>query len=68
MKTNWMKKRGIIVVFSILSLLGGILFLDPSITGNLILEKKVQFNSLSLIGILLVFCSITLASYSIKKK
>jgi hypothetical protein len=68
MKTSWMKKRTIIAGFSILSLAGGILFLDPSVTGNLIFEKKVQFNLVSLIGILLIICSILLASYSIKRK
>ena len=63
-----MKKRGILVIFSIIAILGGILFLDPNITENLILKNKVQFNLISLIGILLVFCSMTLAIYSIKKK
>ena len=68
MKTNWMKKRKIIAMFSIVALIGGILFLDPNITGNLILEKKIRFNFISLIGILLVTCSVILASYSIIKK
>jgi drug/metabolite transporter (DMT)-like permease len=68
MKTEWMKKKRIIAGFSILALIGGILFLDPSITGNLILEKKVQFDFLSLIGILLILGSMVLASYSIKNK
>jgi len=68
MKKNWMKKRGVLAIFSIIALIGGILFLDPSITGNLIFEKKIQFNLISLIGIALVICSIIIALYSIKNK
>jgi hypothetical protein len=68
MKSGWIKERKIIAVFAVIALLGGILFLDPGVTGSLILKKKIQFSSLSLIGVILVICSVILASYSLLKK
>lgn len=57
-------------IFSIISLLGSVYFLNTSITGNFIKETgAVQIPSiLSLVGITLFICSIILASHSIKEE
>lgn len=65
---NFFKRKHTIVAFALIALIGGIIFLDPTITGNAILGGKIHFNLLSFIGILLIICSIILAVYSIKNR
>ncbi len=67
-KENILKTKKATTIFGIMALISGFLFLSPSITGGAILERAVSFNSLSLIGLLLIGCSIILAAYSLKKK
>ena len=67
-KENIFKKPFIIGVIGIIGLLGGFYFLGNRITGNIILENKVTFSLLPLIGLLLIACSAILIIYSIKKK
>lgn len=67
-KENILKTKKATTIFAIVALIGGFLFLSPSITGGFILEKSDSFSPLSLIGLLLVGCSIVLAVYSLKKK
>ncbi len=72
-KENFFKRKTTIVIFTIASLIGGILFLKQSteranIIGNVIITDNYSFNSLLLIGLSLIICSIILCSYSLKKK
>jgi len=67
-KESMLKTRKAATIFAIAALIGGFLFLSPSITGGFILEKSDSFNPLSLIGLLLICCAIVLAAYSLKKK
>ena len=69
MKTeNILKTKKAATIFAITALIGGFLFLSASITGGFILEKSDSFSPLSLIGLVLIGCSIVLATYSLKKK
>ena len=54
--------------FAIIALISGFLFLNQGITGNVVMDNKYPFNMVSLIGLLLIACSIILGLYSIKKK
>lgn len=63
---SWLKKKKTTTAFSLISLLGGIFFLNPNITGNTI-ANSASPNSTGIIGFLLIFCSIVLAIYSSKK-
>jgi len=67
-KENLFKTRKTATIFAIIALIGGFLFLSPSITGGFILKSSNSFNPLSLVGLLLIGCAIVLAAYSIKKR
>lgn len=67
-KENILKTKKAATLFAIVALVGGFLFLSPSITGGAISVGPSSFNSLSLIGLVLICCSIVLAGYSLKKK
>ena len=67
-KEERLKTKKATTIFAILALMGGFLFLSPSITGGFILESSDSFSTLSLIGLVLIGCSIVLAAYSLKKK
>jgi len=66
-KEEILKTKKATTIFAILALMGGFLFLSPSITGGFILESSDSFSPLSLIGLVLIGCSIVLATYSLKK-
>lgn len=65
---NWFKTKKVTIPFALVSLMGGFFFLNRSITGNVILNNKHAFNLVSLIGLLLILCSVVLIAYSIKKR
>lgn len=67
-KENILKTKKAATIFAIVALIGSFLFLSPSITGGFILERADSFSPLSLIGLLLIGCTIVLAVYSLKKK
>jgi len=67
-KENILKRKKAVVLFALAALVGGFLFLSPNITGGFILERTDSFSPLSLIGLLLICCTIVLAAYSLKKK
>lgn len=65
--SDWFKAKKITACFALISLIGGFLFLNNSITGNIISNNNYSFNIVSLIGLLLILCSVILIAYSIKK-
>ena len=65
---SWFKTRKVIASFAIVALTGGFLFLNHSITGNIILNDEYSFNLISIIGLMLILCSIILGVYSVRKK
>jgi len=65
---NFFKKKSVVVSFALISLVGGFLFINKDITGNIVLSSKYSFNLLSIIGLLLIVCSAILGAYSIRKK
>ncbi len=67
-KENILKTKKAAIMFAIVALISGFLFLSPSITGGVISESSDSFNSLPLIGLVLIGCTIVLATYSLKKK
>lgn len=64
----WLKTKKITGYFAIISLASGLFFMGQRITGNAILNKGHTLNLLPVIGMLLIFCSIILGLYSLKKK
>jgi len=68
MKNNFFGKKGITSVFAVIALVFGFWFLDSDFTGNTIVNKPIPINLLSLIGLLLIACSVILISYPLKKK
>jgi len=68
-KQNPFKKKSITTSFAILSFIFGFFFLEQGIlTGNIIASEYHNFSLLSLIGLLLIFCAIIMAIYTIKRK
>jgi len=61
-----LKSKTATSIFAVVALLGGLTFINKNLTGNAILNYTQPYNYLSLIGIALIFCSITLAVYAIK--
>ncbi len=64
---NWFKQKKVVIGFSISALIAGFVFLNHSITGNVMLNADKGLDLVSLIGLLLVLCSIILGAYTIKK-
>ncbi len=67
-KESWFKTKKVTASFAIIALVGGFLFLKDSVTGNIILSDKYSFNIFSLIGLLLILCSVILVIYTLRKK
>jgi len=65
---NWFKTKQATSAIAIISLLGGIFFIDKKITGNVILNSNYSINLVSGIGLLLIACSVILGIYSLKKR
>lgn len=66
-KQDWFKQKKVTACFAIIALAAGFLFLNRSITGNII-STGHSYNPVSLIGLLLIMCSIILGAYSLKKR
>ncbi len=66
-KTGWLKTKKVTSSFAIVALIAGFLFLDRGTTGNVILNNNYPFDFVSLIGLLLIFCSAVLAVYTIRR-
>lgn len=67
MKKNFFKTKKVTVLFAIASLIAGFLFINKSITGNIILDNYHPISAVSIIGLTLIFCSIILGIYTLKK-
>ena len=69
MKNSWSKGKKITATLAVVVFFAGFLFVDRgSISGNVIVDNTPSFNTISLIGILLVLCSVILAAYTIRKR
>ena len=67
-KINFFKTKKVTTSFAIIALIGGFLFLNKGITGNIILSDKYSFDLVSLVGLALVGCAVVLGVYIVKKK
>jgi len=65
---NFFKRKKVTAAISAFALLSGFIFLNQSVTGNVVLDNSSGFNPISFIGLLLVFLAVILALYTIKKK
>lgn len=59
--------KKLISSFAVVALVAGFLFLDKSVTGNVILNGQNSVDIISLIGLALVFCSAVLAGYALRR-
>jgi len=68
-KMSFFKKKEVTASFSIFALASGFIFLtfNSVFTGNFVSTQTNSFNPISLIGALLVFCSVILAFYTVKR-
>lgn len=57
----------VLIFFAVIALAGGLIFMSYTLTGGAI-GSDVGFNILSVIGTLLIICSVILFVYSLKKK
>jgi len=67
-KENWFNQRKVAGSFAVISVMTGFMFLNKSITGNIVLTEQSPINLISVVGLLLITCSIILGAYSIKRK
>jgi hypothetical protein len=66
-KVSWFKTKKVTASFAVVALIAGFLFLDKSITGNVILNNRHPFDAVSLIGLSLILCSAILAVYTVRR-
>lgn len=68
-KESWFKKKKAVSFFAIIAFISGFFFLNRGgITGNVVMNQYHEFSFLSIIGLLLIFCSVILAVYVVKKE
>ena len=66
---SWFKGKKVTTSLAFVSLVSGFLFMANSgITGNVVKNHYHQVSILSIVGLLLVFCSVALAIYTINKE
>lgn len=68
MEKKFFERKGVTWVFSAIALISGVVFLDSNPTGNVIVNNKNSVSIISLLGLLLILCSVILITYSVKKK
>ena len=68
MKESFFQTRKTTAFFAIIGLVWGSILMNKNITGKIVLEELSPFDLLSLIGMLLILCSIVVGVYSLKKK
>ena len=67
-ETPLLKRKPVTIVFALISFIGGFLFLNHSLTGNVVINESYYLDIVSLIGLSLIICSLILAFYTIKHK
>jgi len=67
-KNKFLITRGITGIFGVLAAISGLLFLDSEITGNIIANKQNPVNFVSIVGLLLIICSVILIAYTTRKE
>ena len=65
---DWFRTRTATGIFAIAAFAGGLMFLNNSLTGNVILEDAKVLDALSFIGLILIVCSLILAFYAARNK
>ena len=65
---DFFKQKKVTTFFTIIALIGGLFFINFSITGNVVLNNKTAFNFISIIGTALIVCAIILGVYTLKGK
>jgi hypothetical protein len=68
MEKKFFERKVITWTFAVIALFSGFMFLDSGFTGNVIVNKQSTINIVSIIGLLLITCSIILITCSVKKK
>lgn len=66
-KQSWFKRHKIAGVLAGVFFIVGFLFIDKSVTGNVVLEQGYYINPISLVGLLFIFCSAVLTLHAIKR-
>ncbi len=68
-KQSWLKEKRVIRVLALISFISGFLFIKNSgITGNVVVNHYQPVSTLSIVGLLLMFCSVILTIYTLKKE
>ncbi|VVB80120.1 Uncharacterised protein [uncultured archaeon] len=65
---SFFKKKKVISVFAIISLVAGVGFLNKTMTGNAVLNQSASIQFTPLIGIALIICSGILSAYIIFRR
>jgi hypothetical protein len=68
MKNSILVRKEVTWIFAVAALFSGFMFMDTSLTGNVIINKQAPVSLISIVGLLLIACSIVLIAYSVKKK
>jgi len=68
-KQSWFKTKKVVAYFALISFISGFLFIKNSgVTGNAIVNHYQPVSILSIVGLLLIFCSVIIAIYLTKKE
>ena len=65
---EFLRSKGATSIFALASLAGAFIFLNKSLTGMSVSENSTSLSLLTIIGLLLIACSVILGVYSIRKK
>jgi Mg2+ and Co2+ transporter CorA len=63
-----LKTKTATTIFAVIGIIGGFFFLNRNLTGNVIIGNETTTSLVSLIGLLLIACSVVLGVYTIRKK
>ena len=66
--SDFLKSKKITAAFGIVAFVGGAIFLKNSMTGNVVIKDTASFEIIPFIGLALIFCSLVMAAYTLKKK
>jgi uncharacterized membrane protein HdeD (DUF308 family) len=63
-----LKSKKVTTTFGIVAFIAGAIFLQSSMTGNVVIKDTASFEVIPLVGLALIFCSLVMAAYAIRKK